>query len=73
MLEKQKITLNAITKSKTLEIELLETFKDDLESFKLIWPFMSFETVQSFREKFPEYAFTQKSEEEIIWESLYLY
>ena len=52
---------------------VLEAFKDDLESFKLFWRFVQYETVKQFREKYPDYEYTKKSEEELVWEKLDLY
>ena len=60
--------LNTITQSKSFEMEILESLKDDLESFKLVWPFVGLETVQQFRSKYPDFEYTQKSKEELIWE-----
>ena len=54
-------------------MELLEILKDDLERFKLVWRLVQYETVQQFRQKYPDFEYTQKSEEELIWEQLKLF
>jgi hypothetical protein len=34
---------------------------------------MGLDTVKKFRDKYPDYEYTKKSEEELVWEDLSLY
>jgi hypothetical protein len=54
-------------------MELLESLKEDEESFKIVWSFVGIETVKQFRTKHPDYNLTKKSEEELAWEDLSLF
>ena len=54
-------------------MEVLEQLKDDEASFEKVWPYVGLATVQKFREKFPDYEYTKKSEEELVWEDLSQY
>ena len=54
-------------------MELLESLKEDEKGFKTVWPFVSLDTVKSFRGRYPDYELTKKSEEELAWEDLSLF
>ena len=54
-------------------MELLESLKEDEKGFKTVWPFVSLDTVKSFRGRYPDYQLTKKSEEELAWEDLSLF
>jgi hypothetical protein len=54
-------------------MELLEILKDDLERFRLVWRLVQYETVRQFRQKYPDFEYTKKSDEELVWEQLKLF